>query len=172
MLFGLLSENQKVLSRLKGAFDPLSVLPAQDSQNNSNPTNLADSSPGNDMMSILGLAELNLNTGKNLQERLLGAKNRPKDVKESAKILEDLSKLQLDTPAEEGLRQVNHIWKSPSLCSQVAIPPPANTKTFPDAFSLFRSIHRLCLFYISRSCMKHWMPLLDVKITALEHLLQ
>ena len=68
---------------------------------------MSDPSSGNDMMSILGLAEHNLNTGKILQERLLGNnKNRPKDLNETAKLLEDLSKLQLDTPAEEGLRQV------------------------------------------------------------------
>lgn len=110
MLFGLMSENQKVLSRLKGAFDPLSVVSTQDAQNNSNSTAMSDPSCGNDIMSILGLAEHNLNTGKILQERLLGNnENRPKDLNETTKLLEDLSKLQLDTPAEEGLRQVNNI---------------------------------------------------------------
>ena len=108
ILFGLLSENQEILFRLNNAFDPLSV---------SKPRNL-DSSAINSLsslsevekISILGLAELNLSTGNVLNERLLGSKEHiPKSIKEKSKSVEQANKLQLDTPAEEGLRQVNKI---------------------------------------------------------------
>ena len=105
MLFGLLYENQRVLARLKTAFDPLSsVLSTQDPQNKGGVLEALPSE--NDVMSILGLAELNLTTGKSLENRLLGEnENRPKEIK-SGKVLTDTPKLQLDTPAEEGLRQI------------------------------------------------------------------
>ena len=106
MLFGLLYENQRVLARLKTAFDPLSsVLSTQDPQNKGGVLEAVQSEY--DAISILGLAELNLSTGKSLQNRLLGEnENRPKELKITGKVLADTSKLQLDTPAEEGLRQV------------------------------------------------------------------
>ena len=102
VLFGLMKENQEVLFRLKNAFDPLSVAKPGDSSKK--PIN-----SWNDIekISILGLAELNLNTGNVLNERLLGSKEHvPKDITEKSKEIED-HKLQLDTPAEEGLRQVS-----------------------------------------------------------------
>ena len=105
MLFGALFENQKVVSRLKRAFDPLSVTSPKDVPNTPF-TITSDSWTGDQIMSVLGLAELNLDTSTKLQERLLGAENRPKEITANVKSVEDLSSLQLDTPAEEGLRQV------------------------------------------------------------------
>ena len=108
MQFSWMLETQKALYRLNCAFDPLSVASTKNTHNNSGSNKSADSWNKTDCLSILGLAELNLNTGKNLQERLLGGKGEcPKDVIEILKSPEELAKLQLDTPAEEGLRQVN-----------------------------------------------------------------
>ena len=93
MLFGLLYENQRVLARLKTAFDPLSsVLSTQDPKNKGGVLEVLPSE--NDVMSILGLAELNLSTGKSLENRLLGEnENRPKEIKTSGKVLTDISNL-------------------------------------------------------------------------------
>jgi hypothetical protein len=111
MQFSWMLETQKALYRLNCAFDPLSVASTKNTHNNLGSNKSADSWNKTDCLSILGLAELNLNTGKNLQERLLGGKGEcPKDVIEILKSPEELAKLQLDTPAEEGLRQVNQIW--------------------------------------------------------------
>ena len=108
MLFSCMLDTQKALYRLNCAFNPLSVASAKDAQNKSDSIKSADSWKKTECLSILGLAELNLNTGQNLQERLLGGKGEcPKDVIESLKSPEELVKQQLDTPAEEGLRQVN-----------------------------------------------------------------
>ena len=105
VLFGLMSENQKVLHRLKNAFDPLSVGTPRDSTKNA--INAVDSWNDIENISILGLAELNLNTGNVLNERLLGSKEHvPKSITDNTKLTEDYNKRQLDTPAEEGLRQV------------------------------------------------------------------
>ena len=105
VLFGLMSENQNVLHRLKNAFDPLSVATPRDSTKNA--INAVDSWNDIENISILGLAELNLNTGNVLNERLLGSKEHvPKSITDNTKLTEDYNKRQLDTPAEEGLRQV------------------------------------------------------------------
>ena len=110
MLFSWMLETQKALYRLNCAFDPLSVASTKDGQDKSDSTKSAGSWKRTECMSILGLAELNLNTGQNLQERLLGSKLEcPKNVMENLKSPEELVKQQLDTPAEEGLRQVNEI---------------------------------------------------------------
>ena len=100
-----MKENQEVLFRLKNAFDPLAVAKPRDSSKT--PINSIDSWNDIEKISILGLAELNLNTGNVLNERLLGSKEHvPKGINEKSKEIED-HKLQLDTPAEEGLRQVS-----------------------------------------------------------------
>ena len=102
VLFGLMSKNQEVLLRLKNAFDPLSISKPKDLDSNTiNSLNEVEK------ISLLGLAELNLNTGNVLNERLLGSKECiPKGITEKSKYIEDNNKQQLDTPAEEGLRQV------------------------------------------------------------------
>ena len=102
VLFGLMSKNQEVLLRLKNAFDPLSISKPKDLDSNTiNSLNEVEK------ISLLGLAELNLNTGNVLNERLLGSKECiPKGITEKSKYMEDDNKQQLDTPAEEGLRQV------------------------------------------------------------------
>ena len=108
ILFGLLSENQEILFRLKNAFDPLSVSKPRNSD--SSAINSLNSLSEVEKISILGLAELNLSTGNVLNERLLGSKEHiPKSITEKSKSVEQANKLQLDTPAEEGLRQVNKI---------------------------------------------------------------
>ena len=102
VLFGLMSQNQKVLLRLKNAFDPLSISKPKDSDSHA-----INSLNDVEKISLLGLAELNLNTGNVLNERLLGSKECiPKGITEKPKYMEDNNKQQLDTPAEEGLRQV------------------------------------------------------------------
>merc|ERR1719367_788216 len=93
VLFGLISENQEVLLRLKNAFDQLSISKSKDLDSNAiNSLNEVEK------ISVLGLAELNLNTGNVLNERLLGSKEYiPKGITEKSKYMEDINKQQLDT---------------------------------------------------------------------------
>ena len=108
MLFGWMLETQKSLHRLNCAFDPLSVAATKDMKLNLTSKKSTDSCNITECMSILGLAEFNLKTGQHLQERLLGAKgSSPMDLIENEQAPE-LVKQQLDTPAEEGLRQVTY----------------------------------------------------------------
>ena len=137
VLFGLMSKNQEVLLRLKNAFDPLSISTPKDLDSDAiNALNEVEK------ISLLGLAELNLNTGNVLNERLLGSKKCvPKGITEKSKYMDD-NKQQLDTPAEEGLRQVctfgQYICnKQDQICS--------NTYFSPLTLIILLYIDRLCL---------------------------
>lgn len=114
LLFSMMLDNLRVVSRLKNAFDPLSVASLKDPSNKSTDNITTNLLKENECISLLGLAEFNLNTGKILKERLLGnTENLPKELTENLKSSDELVKLQMDSPAEEGLRQVNtHFYRS------------------------------------------------------------
>ena len=159
VLFGLMKENQEVLFRLKNAFDPLSVAKPRDSSKT--PINSIDSWNDIEKISILGLAELNLNTGNVLNERLLGSKEHvPKGITEKSKEIED-HKLQLDTPAEEGLRQVSIFDGHGNIQNILSL-----------IYRLIRYRIKIEFFHVFRLCLIYQIYRHNKKITVLEHQLQ
>lgn len=90
VLWSSLMETYKILARLKVAFDPL-----------------ASSPPGAkaEAASLLGLADHTAHVAKDLSDRLLG-ETKLKTSEEQPRRDSVIIPRQLDTPAEEGLREV------------------------------------------------------------------
>ena len=89
VLWRTLAETNAVLATLKSAFDPLTVLPG----------------PSSEVASVLGLAEDCRGTALALRERLVGSKAAV-DLKTASPKGEAVRVVQIDTPAEEGLRRL------------------------------------------------------------------
>ena len=90
VLWRTLADTNAVLARLKSAFDPLTVLPG----------------PSSEVASVLGLAEDCRGIAQALRERLVGSKAAV-DLKTAASPKGDAVRVvQIDTPAEEGLRRL------------------------------------------------------------------
>ena len=94
VLWRSLADTNAVLSRLKSAFDPLTVLPE----------------PFSEVTSVLGLAENCRGMAEALRERLVGSKAAV-DLKTASPLRERVASsggtpVQIDTPAEEGLREL------------------------------------------------------------------
>jgi len=94
VLWRSLADTNAVLSRLKSAFDPLTVLPE----------------PFSEVASVLGLAENCRGMAEALRERLVGSKAAV-DLKTASPLRERVASsggtpVQIDTPAEEGLREL------------------------------------------------------------------
>ena len=87
VLWRTLADTNAVLATLKSAFDPLTVLPG----------------PSSEVASVLGLAEDCRGMAQALRERLVGSKAAV-DLKTASRKGETVRVVQIDTPAEEGLR--------------------------------------------------------------------
>ena len=89
VLWRTLADTNAVLATLKSAFDPLTVLPG----------------PSSEVASVLGLAEDCRGMAQALRERLVGSKAAV-DLKTASPKGEAVRVVQIDTPAEEGLRRL------------------------------------------------------------------
>ena len=89
VLWRTLADTNAVLATLKSAFDPLTVLPG----------------PSSEVVSVLGLAEDCRGMAQALRERLVGSK-AVVDLKTASSKGEAVRVVQIDTPAEEGLRRL------------------------------------------------------------------
>ena len=95
VLWRSLADTNAVLTRLKSAFDPLTVLPE----------------PSSEVASVLGLAENCRGMAEALKERLVGSKAsvdlKTASIKGDAdRVASGRTPVQIDTPAEEGLREL------------------------------------------------------------------
>ena len=89
VLWRTLADTNAVLATPKSAFDPLTVLPG----------------PSSEVASVLGLAEDCRGMAQALRERLVGSKAAV-DLKTASPKGEAVRVVQIDTPAEEGLRRL------------------------------------------------------------------
>jgi hypothetical protein len=97
VMWNTLADTNSLLSRLKSAFDPLTVLPEPDS----------------DFASLLGLSDRCLAMTEALRERLIGSDERATGIKiddrkgyAAGGRTKEKEPMLIDTPAEEGLKEV------------------------------------------------------------------